>query len=597
LKWLRIHLSNVYGFDKASLTEREQFAVQHEKDIFSSATNPLGDSAWWLTAENPWQCLAACYEIKAALDSGDPARFVSYLPIHQDGTCNGLQHYAALGGDEWGAKQVNLEPGDRPADVYSAVADLVKEGLAKDLIAGHECAQILDGKITRKVVKQTVMTNVYGVTFIGAQAQVRKQLIAAHPDLPNTARMNPTILATYVARKIFAALSTMFKGAHDIQYWLGECASRISLSVTPEQLDRVRDALRKVDTERVRADRAYTAYKGVKAATELVIEHMAFKSSVVWTNPLRMPIVQPYRVAKARRIETNLQTINISDPHRSDPVSKRKQLQGFPPNFVHSLDATHMILSALQCDKMNMSFAAVHDSFWTHDADVEKMNVILRDAFIRMHSEDIVGRLAAEFAVRYKGSIHLAKIRPGTEFYERVVAWRKSRPLDHTFSYKGFKAPDVVRMREALLEQDRLKLLASDDPAEVEKGRKMVTPGSIFESMAAEKDLGRSDDLTEIALGTITVPDAKAVDQDSANISPMEDDNILDDMMNEESLDEEDECMVAEPQPNDKSSFAARILGKEAQAGKRKPQTKKQEVTQWAWLPISFPPVPKRVCY
>ena len=35
---------------------------------------------------------------------------MSYLPIHQDGSCNGLQHYAAIGRDSRGAKSVNLVP-------------------------------------------------------------------------------------------------------------------------------------------------------------------------------------------------------------------------------------------------------------------------------------------------------------------------------------------------------------------------------------------------------------------------------------------------------------------------------------------------------
>jgi hypothetical protein len=52
----------------------------------------------------------------------------------QDGTCNGLQHYAALGGDEEGARHVNLAcvpSDDKPQDLYGAVAArilaLVKE--------------------------------------------------------------------------------------------------------------------------------------------------------------------------------------------------------------------------------------------------------------------------------------------------------------------------------------------------------------------------------------------------------------------------------------------------------------------------------------
>ena len=40
----------------------------------------------------------------------------------------------------------------------------------------HELAKIVDGIIDRKVVKQTVMTSVYGVTFIGARKQIQARL-------------------------------------------------------------------------------------------------------------------------------------------------------------------------------------------------------------------------------------------------------------------------------------------------------------------------------------------------------------------------------------------------------------------------------------
>lgn len=81
---------------------------------------------WWAEAdEDIWQILACCFEIKAALDSGDAENFVSHFPVHQDGSCNGLQHYAALGRDQEGGASVNLTPADKPQDVYSCVVNLV----------------------------------------------------------------------------------------------------------------------------------------------------------------------------------------------------------------------------------------------------------------------------------------------------------------------------------------------------------------------------------------------------------------------------------------------------------------------------------------
>jgi DNA-directed RNA polymerase len=107
-----------------------------------------------LESEDAWQTLAACFELTKALDSPDPTKFVSKLPTHQDGTCNGLQHYAALGGDKAGAAQVNLEPSDRPADIYTAVANAVNEEVNRDAEAGNPVAKMLQGKIARKLVKQ-----------------------------------------------------------------------------------------------------------------------------------------------------------------------------------------------------------------------------------------------------------------------------------------------------------------------------------------------------------------------------------------------------------------------------------------------------------
>jgi DNA-directed RNA polymerase len=81
---------------------------------------------------------------------------MSTLPVHQDGTCNGLQHYAALGGDGKGAAQVNLAVTDRPSDVYTYVATMVEKIVQSDADNGEKMAQLLLGKISRKVVKQTV---------------------------------------------------------------------------------------------------------------------------------------------------------------------------------------------------------------------------------------------------------------------------------------------------------------------------------------------------------------------------------------------------------------------------------------------------------
>ena len=490
LRWLRIHLSNLAGFDKASLDERVQYTIDHMEDVIDSATDALGGKRWWLKAEDPWQCLAACFELKAAMELPDPTQYVSHIPVAQDGSCNGLQHYAALGGDKFGASQVNLEPGPRPADVYSGVAKLVKEAVAIDAAAGDEMAKVLLNKITRKVVKQTVMTNVYGVTFVGARAQVQKQLDAIMED-KSECDISNYVLASYVAKKVFRALATMFEGAHNIQYWLGECADRITRAITPEQIRMIIERREgKIPEVSRRYKDAAWKYWAKKNSATCEVKAIDFRTSVIWTTPLNLPVVQPYRAAKGRDIVTSLQSISFKEPRAYDPVNRRRQLQAFPPNFVHSLDATHMLLSALKCDEAGLTFAAVHDSFWTHAADVSTMGSILRDAFIKMHQDDVIGRLASEFKARYSGSLHLATVYARSPLGQRILAHRRGEKERGARSkeWKGSSLKTKTLQNELIEEWERQQLLQSEDPEERARGEAMRTPGALFAEAVGSED-------------------------------------------------------------------------------------------------------------
>jgi DNA-directed RNA polymerase len=89
---------------------------------------------------------------------------------------------------------------------------------------------MLVGKIDRKIVKQTVMTSVYGVTFIGA----RKQILNAMRSRVHSVTEDDIYQASgYVARHTFSSLEEMFTPARKIMSWLGECARRIAKSGKP----------------------------------------------------------------------------------------------------------------------------------------------------------------------------------------------------------------------------------------------------------------------------------------------------------------------------------------------------------------------------
>lgn len=59
------------------------------------------------------------------------------------------------------------------------------------------------------------------------------------------------------------------------------------------------------------------------------------------------------------------------------------------------------MLTAIECAKRGLTFAGVHDSFWTHARDVAQMNQILREEFVRMHHEDLLAKLYHELLHRH----------------------------------------------------------------------------------------------------------------------------------------------------------------------------------------------------
>lgn len=355
LRWLKIQLANVIGggVDKYSLDDRVLYADDNVNNIFDSAEKPLEGKRWWMHAEDPFQCLATCIEIRDALVSGNPETFLSYLPVHQDGSCNGLQHYAALGRDLTGAQQVNMTPADRPQDVYTGISEIVNKIVENDALNSLDEVKALYGRslmgnVNRKLVKQTVMTSVYGVTFIGAREQIlnriREKGFVDDEDLAFK-------LSCYAARVTLDALAQMFYSARNIMNWLAECARLIA----------------------------------------------AENKTVEWATPLGLPVVQPYRKQFSRQVKTTLQVINISANDESKKVSASRQKSAFPPNFVHSLDSSHMMKTALACKERGLYFAGVHDSFWTHAGDIDTMNEILRDQFVELYSQPILEDLLASF--------------------------------------------------------------------------------------------------------------------------------------------------------------------------------------------------------
>ncbi|XP_043252193.1 DNA-directed RNA polymerase, mitochondrial-like [Colletes gigas] len=355
LDWLKLHAINLTNMKKgSSMEERLKFADENIENILDSAEKPLTGKMWWTQSEEPWQTLATCMEISNALKSPNIEEYQSKFPVHQDGSCNGLQHYAALGRDKIGAESVNLYPFKAPNDVYSAVAAIVEKERVKDAENGIKIAKVLEKFVKRKVIKQTVMTSVYGVTKYGAKYQIAKQL----KDIENFPEeyVWAGSIYMYLTEKTFYTLRTMFTSAREIQDWFTKCARIISI-VCCENVDGSNGLLR---------------------------------WDSLWHN---LTVNTRY---------SGRNTYNETKP-KPDAV---KQRNAFAPNFIHSLDSTHMMLTSLYCDRADVTFVSVHDCFWTHACTVDHGPwgpwTICREQFVALHTEPILEDLAKFFVKHYR---------------------------------------------------------------------------------------------------------------------------------------------------------------------------------------------------
>ncbi|XP_063213720.1 DNA-directed RNA polymerase, mitochondrial [Chroicocephalus ridibundus] len=352
LDWLKIHLINLTGLKKKNaLQERLEYANEIMEEILDSADHPLTGRKWWMNTDEPWQALACCMEIAKASRSPDPAAYISHFPVHQDGSCNGLQHYAALGRDLIGAISVNLMPCNVPQDVYSVVAQQVEEFRKKDAQQGVKIAQVLQGFISRKVVKQTVMTVVYGVTRYGGRLQMEKRL----KEIDEFPEEYLWEASHYLVKQVFNGIKEMFSATRDIQNWLTESAKLIAQS----------------------------------------------GRTVEWVTPLGLPIVQPYYRTRSTVLNCGMQNLSVKNSNGNQKPDTVKQKNAFPPNFIHSLDSTHMMLTALHCLRQGLTFVSVHDCYWTHALTVDVMNQICRQQFVALHSEKILQDLSEFMLEKY----------------------------------------------------------------------------------------------------------------------------------------------------------------------------------------------------
>ena len=354
--WLKVHTAGLFGVDKVSYEDRVAWVDGHLSELLASAVDPI-KSRFWTTADKPIQAYAACRELLGFIMEGEA--FISRMPIALDGSCSGLQHLGAAFRCQTTAKAVNLTPGDVPNDIYQDVADKVQSALeASPSELARQWLTFCDGVISRKITKRSVMTFPYGSRQSGFADQILEDTLKpAHKDGIEVPFADDREAAQFLANIIFDAVSATVLKAAEAMEWMKKAS-------------------------------------GAVCAGNQVIN---------WTTPIGFPVVQDYRQIKKRKIDTVVFGSRLRSCYNeeTDDIDARKMSSSIAPNVVHSLDASHLMLTVLNAsDEGINSFALIHDSFGTHAADTDRFFEIIRESFIEQYEDDVFALLKEEFSAQ-----------------------------------------------------------------------------------------------------------------------------------------------------------------------------------------------------
>jgi len=349
LYWLKVHLANLFDQDKLLFDDRVKWVDDNMKSFELINEDPYNHKGLWVCNKKKkntsFQRLAAIFDL---LRSDG----LTQIPVQMDGSCNGVQHWVALMKAKELSKHVNLENVEKPGDLYQHVADLVTVSMdlvkEQDTKSGKWAKEFLthwNGYINRSICKRAVMTDPYGVTLFGIRRYCKSE---GHLDWVDKEKMAGAVmeLSSFIDKSLKGTLIQPNKG----KVWLKFIADEISKN----------------------------------------------NKTLEWITPCGFHVVHQYFPFETRRSITKL--FNMKELYfgtfNPDLVDTRAVNLAIAPNYIHSLDASHMWSTILRMITANItSLSMVHDSYGCHAPNVALMRKFTLEEFHTMHSIDLLESL------------------------------------------------------------------------------------------------------------------------------------------------------------------------------------------------------------
>jgi DNA-directed RNA polymerase len=344
VRWFKINGANRFGIDKVPFADRIKWVNENDRYIIEWGTDPVAHQGW-SEADSPLQFLAWCIEY--AEYRAAPSTFKSRIAVGLDGSCNGLQHFSAMLRDSVGGRATNLLDSDEPNDIYQQVADLVALKLADlkmDTVSERDWGfrnKWLAHKMNRGIVKRSVMTLPYGSTRFSC-AQFITEDYLQKGNAPEFEKSEYPHAANFLSHLVWDSIGKVVIAASEAMSWLQKCANTL-----------------------------------IKSG----------QSQIGWVAPSGFPVHQVYNEVELVHVRSLLLGgVRIRCGMVGDEPSSNRHKNGIAPNFVHSMDASHLTLTVLAAGRAGIdSLAMIHDDYGTHAADTQKLYELIREQFVEMY--------------------------------------------------------------------------------------------------------------------------------------------------------------------------------------------------------------------
>lgn len=159
------------------------------------------------------------------------------------------------------------------------------------------------------------------------------------------------------------------------------------------------------------------------------LENKAF----YWTTPSGFKVKQEYLKTNSIRVNTfwGGTKLRLNAEATARGINFRKTASGQSPNYIHSMDAAHLMNTIYAClSKGISSYAMIHDSFATHAGNTDALRDTLREEFVKMYSENRLAKFREEIASQMSprfanklpevpslGSLDISKVLNSTYFF------------------------------------------------------------------------------------------------------------------------------------------------------------------------------------